>query len=55
MDFQKHTELCSMETTYGLWNKFSNFKTNDDIFVENTETGQFLCLIMLILSCFSCS
>jgi hypothetical protein len=34
-----------------LRNKFSNFKTNELMtFVENVETGQFLCLIVLILS-----
>jgi hypothetical protein len=52
MYFQKHTELCSVETTYGINSVISKLMM---IFVENAETGQFLFLIMLILSCFSCS
>jgi hypothetical protein len=41
----------SVETTYGINSVISKLMT----FVENAETGQFLFLIMLILSCFTCS
>jgi hypothetical protein len=44
--------LYNVETTY-LWNKFIFAKLMT--FVENAETGQFLFLIILILSCFTCS
>jgi hypothetical protein len=44
MYFQKHTELCSVETTYGINSVILKLMM---IFVENAETGQFLFLIML--------
>jgi hypothetical protein len=40
-----------VETTYGINSVISKLMT----FVENIETGQFLFLIMLILSSFTCS
>jgi hypothetical protein len=42
---------CSVETTYGINSVISKLMT----FVKNAETGQFLFLIVLILSCFTCS
>jgi hypothetical protein len=46
-------KLCaySVETTYGINSVISKLMT----LVENAETGQFLFLIVLILSCFICS
>jgi hypothetical protein len=44
-------ELYSVETTYGINSVISKLMT----FIENAETGQFLFLIVLILSCFTCS
>jgi hypothetical protein len=41
----------SVEITYGINSVISKLMT----FVENAETGQFLFLIMLILSYFTCS
>jgi hypothetical protein len=41
----------SVEITYGINSVISKLMT----FVENAETRQFLFLIMLILSCFTCS
>jgi hypothetical protein len=38
--------ICSVETTYGINSVISKLMT----FVENAETGQFLSLVMLILS-----
>jgi hypothetical protein len=43
--------LYSVETTYGINSVISKLMT----FVENAETGQFLFLIVLILSWFTCS
>jgi tRNA A37 threonylcarbamoyladenosine synthetase subunit TsaC/SUA5/YrdC len=43
--------LYSVETTYGINSVISKLMT----IVEITETGQFLFLIMLILSYFTCS
>jgi hypothetical protein len=45
------TPVYSVETTYGINSVISKLMT----FVENAETGQFLFLIVLILSCFTCS
>jgi hypothetical protein len=47
----RHSVLYSVETTYGINSVMSKLM----IFVENTETGQFLFLIVVILSCFTCS
>jgi hypothetical protein len=41
---------CSVETTYGINSVISKLMT----LVENAETGKFLFLIVLILSCFIC-
>jgi hypothetical protein len=43
--------LYSVETTYGINSVISKLMT----FVKNAETGRFLFLMMLILSCFTCS
>jgi hypothetical protein len=43
--------IYSVETTYGI----NLVMSKQMIFVENAETGQFLFLIVLILSCFTCS
>jgi hypothetical protein len=43
--------IYSVETTYGI----NSVMSKQMIFVENAETGQFLFLIVLILSCFTCS
>jgi hypothetical protein len=43
--------LYSVETTYGINSVISKIMT----FVKNTETGQFLFLIVLIFSYFTCS
>jgi hypothetical protein len=43
--------MYSVEITYGVNSVISKLMT----FVENAETGQFLFLIMLILSYFTCS
>jgi hypothetical protein len=43
--------LYSVETTYGINSLISKQMT----IVENAETGQFVFLIMLILSCLTCS
>jgi hypothetical protein len=43
--------LYSVEITYGINSVISKLMT----FAENAETGQFLFLIMLILSYFTCS
>jgi hypothetical protein len=43
--------IYSVETNYGINSVISKLMT----FVENAETGQFLFLIVLILSCFTCS
>jgi hypothetical protein len=43
--------LYSVETTYGINSVISKLMT----FVENAERGQFLFLIVLILSYFTCS
>jgi hypothetical protein len=43
--------IYSVEITYGINSVISKLMT----FVENAETGQFLFLIMLILSYFTCS
>jgi hypothetical protein len=43
--------LHSVETTYGINSVVSKLM----IIVEIAETGQFLFLTMLILSCFTCS
>jgi hypothetical protein len=55
MSSSKHTNqtilLYSVETTYGINSVISKLMT----FVENAETGQFLFLIVLILSWFTCS
>jgi hypothetical protein len=47
--------MVTLNQKYGnyLWNKFSNFKLMT--IVDNAETGQFLFMIMLILSSFTCS
>jgi hypothetical protein len=45
------TYTYSMETTYGINSVISKLMT----FVENAETGQFLFLMMRILSCFTWS
>jgi hypothetical protein len=47
----KDVLIYSVETTYGINSIISKLTT----FVENVETGQFLFLIMLILSSFTCS
>jgi integrase len=44
-------ELYSVETTYGINSVISKLVT----FVKNAETGRFLFLMMLILSCFTCT
>jgi hypothetical protein len=44
-------ERYSVEITYGINSVISKLMT----FAENAETGQFLFLIMLILSYFTCS
>jgi hypothetical protein len=44
-------KIYSVETTYGINSVISKLMT----FVENAETGQFLFMIMLILSSFTCS
>jgi hypothetical protein len=49
--FFKCVFLYSVETTYGINSVMSKLMT----FVENAETGQFLFLIVLILSSFTCS
>jgi hypothetical protein len=41
----------NVETTYGINSVISKLKT----FIENPETGQFLFIIVLILSCFTCT
>jgi hypothetical protein len=46
-----HHKLYSVEITYGINSVISKLM----IFAENAETGQFLFLIMLILSYFTCS
>jgi hypothetical protein len=54
MKFEKllfSVKLYSVETTYGINSVISKLMT----IVEITETGQFLFLIMLILSYFTCS
>jgi hypothetical protein len=43
--------IYSVEITYGINSVISKLMT----FAENAETGQFLFLIMLILSYFTCS
>jgi hypothetical protein len=43
--------LYSVETTYGINSVISKLMT----FVDNAETGQFLFMIMPILSSFTCS
>jgi hypothetical protein len=43
--------VYSVEITYGINSIISKLMT----FVENAETGQFLFLVILILSYFSCS
>jgi hypothetical protein len=43
--------IYSVETTNGINSVISKLMT----FVENAEAGQFLFLIVLILSCFTCS
>jgi hypothetical protein len=43
--------IYSVETTYGINSVISKLMT----IVENAETGQFLFMIMLILSSFTCS
>jgi hypothetical protein len=43
--------IYSVEITYGINSAISKLMTP----AENAETGQFLFLIMLILSCFTCS
>jgi hypothetical protein len=53
--YQKKNNKCnilySVEITYGINSVISKLMT----FLENAETGQFLFLIMLILSWFICS
>jgi hypothetical protein len=44
-------KIYSVEITYGINTVISKLMT----FVENAETGQFLFLIILILSYFTCS
>jgi hypothetical protein len=44
-------KIYIVEITYGINTVISKLMT----FVENAETGQFLFLIMLILSYFTCS
>jgi hypothetical protein len=44
-------QLYSVESTYGRNSVISKLMT----LIENVETGQFLFLIMLILSSFTCS
>jgi hypothetical protein len=46
-----HGGIYSVETTYGINSVISKQMT----LVENAETGQFLFLMVLILSCFICS
>jgi hypothetical protein len=48
---QKRYGIYSVETTYGINSVISKLMT----FVKNAEKGQFLFLIMVILSCFICS
>jgi hypothetical protein len=48
---QKLLYLYCVEITYGINSIITKLMT----FAENAETGQFLFLIMLILSYFSCS
>jgi hypothetical protein len=47
----KFNSNYGVETTYGLNSVISKLMT----FVKNAETGQFLFLIILILSCLTCS
>jgi hypothetical protein len=47
----RHSVLYSVEITYGINSVISKLMT----FAENAETGQFLFLIMLILSYFTFS
>jgi hypothetical protein len=44
-------ELYSVETTYGINSIISKLT----IFVKNAETGRLLFLMLLILSCVTCS
>jgi hypothetical protein len=44
-------QIYSVEITYGINSIISKLM----IFVENAETGQFLFLVILILSYFTCS
>jgi hypothetical protein len=46
-----HVLIYSVETTYGINSVISKLMT----FVKNAETGRFLFLMVLILSCFTCS
>jgi hypothetical protein len=48
---QTFSFIYSVEFTYGINSVISKLMT----FAENTETGQFLFLIMLVLSYFTCS
>jgi hypothetical protein len=48
---QTFSFIYSVETTYGINSVISKLMT----FVENAETGRFLFLMVLILSCFTCS
>jgi hypothetical protein len=50
-EFENAQTVYSVEITYGINSVISKLMT----FAENTEAGQFLFLIMLILSCFTCS
>jgi hypothetical protein len=43
--------IYSVETPYGINSVMSKLMT----FVKNAETGRFLFLMVLILSCFTCS
>jgi hypothetical protein len=51
MPKQRELYLCSVEITYRINSVISKLMT----FAENTETGQFLFLTMLILSYFTFS
>jgi hypothetical protein len=55
LNFNTHkdsnTHTYSVETAYGIHSVISKLMT----FVDNAETGQFLFMIMLILSSFTCS
>jgi hypothetical protein len=47
----RHSVLYSVETTYGINSVISKLMT----FVKKGETNRFLFLMVLILSCFTCS